>query len=318
MKKKWIWLYVFLLASMSALTACGGGDSAGDNSFLTIATGGQSGVYYPLGAAIGKLYEQELGAKSSIQATGASVENINLLDQDRAEMAIIMGDAATQAYEGLEPFEDKVESFQAVASLYPNFVQIVTTEESGIETMMDLKGKRVAIGAPNSGVELNARAILKAHGLSYEDFNEDFLSYAEAVDGMKNGTVDAAFVTSGLPNPSVTDLGTTKKVKVIPIEGKGMNKLQELYPYYSEATIPADTYGNKEEIQTASIMNLLVVQSDLDEETVYQWTQTLFENLEPIHRSHNAAKEIDFDTARENVPIPFHPGAEKYYEEAGQ
>lgn len=319
MKKKWMWFCIFLLASVSVLTACSGGegDSAGDGAFITIATGGQSGVYYPLGAAIGKLYEEELGAKSSIQATGASVENINLLDQDRAEMAIIMGDAATQAYEGIDPFEGEVNTFQAVASLYPNFVQIITTEGSGIESVADLKGKRVAVGAPNSGVELNARAILEAHGMSYEDFNEDFLSYAEAVDGIKNGNIDAAFVTSGLPNPSVTDLGTTHDVKVIPIEGDGMKQLQELYPYYSEATIPVDTYGNEEEISTASIMNLLVVQSDLEADVVYDWTKTLFENLDPIHNSHNAAKEITLETAKESVPIPFHPGAQKYYDEAG-
>ncbi|PTM58803.1 TAXI family TRAP transporter solute-binding subunit [Desmospora activa] len=318
MQKRWAWVCVLLLIVTPALAACSSDGGGGDKLFLTIAAGGQSGVYYPLGAALGKLYEQELDAQSSVQATGASVENINLLDKDRAELAIVMGDAATQAYEGADPFDGKVESFQAIASLYPNFVQIVTTEGSGIETVEDLKGKRVGVGAPNSGVELNARAILEAYDLSYDDFKEDFLSYAEAIDGIKNGTVDAAFVTSGLPNPSVTDLGTTKKVKVVPIEGKGMKKLQELYPYYAEGVIPKDTYGNKEEITTATIMNLLVVKKDMDEESVYQLTKTLFENLDPIHQSHHAAEEINLETAQESIPIPVHPGAEKYFKEIGK
>lgn len=309
--------FIFILTSILFLSACGGGSGAEDRLFLTIATGGQSGVYYPLGATLGKVYETELGAKTSVQATGASVENINLLDKKRAELAIIMGDAASQAYEGSDPFDKKIQSFVAVASLYPNFVQVITTEDTGIETIEDLKGKRVGVGAPNSGVELNARAILEAHDMSYEDFEEDYLSYSEAIDGIKNGTVDAAFVTSGIPNPAVTDLSTTHKVKVIPIEGKGMKKLKKLYPYYVENTIPKGTYGNKEDIPTASIMNLLVVQKDLEEETVYRLTKTLFENLKKVHNAHNAAKEIKLETAKESVPIPFHPGAETYFEEAG-
>ena len=301
------------------LAACGGG-STGDGAedlFVTIATGGQSGVYYPIGGALSKLYEEELGATSSVQATGASVENINLIDQGRAELAIIMGDAATQAFEGIEPFQHKVDSFSAVASLYPNFVQVVTTVDSGIEKMEDLKGKHVGVGAPNSGVELNARAVLEAYGLSYDDFNADYLSYSEAIDGMKNGTVDAAFVTSGLPNSTVTDLSTAQEVNVIPIEGEAMEKLKEMHPYYVENVIPAGTYTNKEDIPTASIMNILVASNELDEDTVFTLTKTLFDNIEVIHSSHNAAADITKDSAKDSVPIPFHPGAEKYFNEAG-
>lgn len=316
MKRKLSLLSVLLLMMVPVLTACGSGADK-DGLFVTIATGGQSGVYYPLGGALGKIYEKELKAKSTVQATGASVENINLMDKNRAELAIIMGDAATQAHKGTKPFDKKITSFKAVASLYPNFVQIITTDKAKIEKVEDLKGKRVGVGAPGSGVELNAQAILEAHNMSYDDFKQDFLSYSEAIDGIKNGTVDAAFVTSGLPNPSVTDLETTEKVKVIPIEGKGMKKLRELYPYYSENVIPKGTYGNDKDIKTASIMNLLVVNDKLDDETVYKLTKTMFENIDSVQKSHNAAKEITLETAKDNVPIPFHPGAEKYYKEAG-
>ena len=315
-----IWAPCFWLLCV----ACGGGAEGGQSAnndvedlFVTIATGGQSGVYYPIGGALSKLYEEALGATSSVQATGASVENINLIDQGRAELAIIMGDAATQAYEGIEPFQHKVDSFTAVASLYPNFVQVVTTVDSGIEKMEDLKGKHVGVGAPNSGVELNARAVLEAHGISYDDFKADYLSYSEAIDGMKNGTVDAAFVTSGLPNSTVTDLSTTHEVNVVPVEGEAMEKLKEMHPYYVENVIPADTYGNSEDIPTASIMNILVASNELDEDTVYTLTKTMFDNIDVIHSSHNAAAEITRETAKDFVPIPFHPGAEKYFNEEG-
>ena len=313
-----------VFASLFLFSACGsppgsggGGGEGGEGGdlFVTIATGGQSGVYYPVGGTLSGLYEEELGATTSVESTGASVDNINLLDSGRAEMALIQADAASQAYAGEGPFEEPIDSFSAVASLYPQYVQLITTAGTGIESVEDLEGKTVSVGAPNSGVELNAQAVTEAYGISYEDFDAQFLSYSETIDGMRNGNIDAGFFTSGLPNPSVTDLATSEEVSAVPIEGEGLANLQEGNDYYEENVIPADTYDNAEDVPTVSFANLLVVQNELDDETVYDLTSTMWENIDQIQQTNSTAEDITLDTAQDSVPIQFHPGAERYYSE---
>ncbi|MDO5032885.1 TAXI family TRAP transporter solute-binding subunit [Corynebacterium sp.] len=313
-----------LAAAALVLTGCsssGSEGSSGDGTvdFVTIATGGTSGPYYQIGAAMSQVLKDTLGADTSVQATGASVENIQLLTDGGAEVAFAMGDATRQAIEGTGPFEGKegISALTAITALYPNFVQIVTTEKSGITSVADLKGKRVGVGDQNSGVELNAQMILEAHDLSYDDIDEGFLSYADSIDQMKNGQIDAAFVTSGLPNSSVMDLATTEDVIIVPIEGEGMAKLREKYPFFNEDVIPGGTYDEAEDVPTASIMNQLLVSPDLSDDQVYEITKALFENLDAIQASHNAAKKITLDSVDEGLATELHPGARKYFEEQG-
>ncbi|MDO5494517.1 MAG: TAXI family TRAP transporter solute-binding subunit [bacterium] len=294
----------------------GGGDA--DIDFLTIAAGGTSGPYYQIGATISQVFQEGLGSDSSVQATGASVENVNLIADGGAELAFAMGDAVRQAMEGTGPFEgDSHPDLQAVTALYPNFVQIVTIADTGITSVNDLAGRRVGVGDINSGVELNAQMILEAHGMSYDDIEEDFLSYSEAIDQMKNGQVDAAFVTSGLPNAGVLDLATTNDVVIIPIEGEGMASLLELYPFFSENVVPGGLYDEEADVPTASIMNQLLITSDLSDDQVYEITKTFWENIDQIHASHNAAQEITLESITQGLVPELHPGAVRYYEEVG-
>ncbi|AKL93891.1 TRAP transporter solute receptor, TAXI family [Clostridium aceticum] len=319
-------LLVLLLAVALMMVGCGSQSPAGEgeqadrNMFITVATGATSGVYYPIGGAFSNIIEHELGYRSSVQSTGASVENINLLLNNRAELAITMADAVLQAYQGFGAFDGETpkEDLRGLMSLYPNYVQLVTTANSGINTFDDLRGKRVGVGAPNSGVELNARLMLEAHGMSYEDIRPDYLNYGEAIDQIRNGMIDAAFVTSGLPNSTIMDLATTHKIKIIPIEGEGMEYLKENYPFFTSNIIAAGTYDNEEDINTASIMNLMLVDKNLSEEVVYNITKGVFENLEIIHSSHSAAeRHIDLESVMEGMVVPLHPGAEKYFKEVG-
>ena len=203
--------------SLSVLAACGSSDNDGkssskgdgdglDTKMVTIATGGSSGPYNIIGTTLANEYSNEFGVNSKPQATGASVENINLIKEGKVEMAFVMSDVLTEAAEGTGNFNEKVENVQQIAALYPNFVQIVTTADSGIETIEDLVGKRIAVGDQNSGVEVNARNLLAGHGITYDDVKVDYLGYAEAADGLKSGNIDAAFLTSGLPNSSVLEL----------------------------------------------------------------------------------------------------------------
>lgn len=316
---------VFRLGGLGALgatvlTACGGppgskSDDKKDKLFLTIATGGQSGVYYPVGSAMSSIFKKELDAKASVESTGASVDNINLLNKEKAELAIIQADAASQAYAGDKPFDKKIKSFTAVANLYPQFVQIVALKSSAIKSVKDLKGKRVSVGAPNSGVELNARAVVKAYGLSYDDFKKRNLSYSETVDGMQNGTVDAGFFTSGIPNPSVKEVMQQKKIVPVPIDGDGAEKLKSENDYFHSDKIPADMYQNSDDVPTLTFANLLVMSDKVDKDEGYKITKTLWDNIKKVHESNKAAKDITLKTAQDAVPIPFHPGAKKYYEE---
>lgn len=329
-------LLILLLALAMVLAACGGGtdeatapaDENGEETasavdpdlFITVATGPTSGIYYPIGGAFSSVIQNDLGFRSSAQSTGASVENVNLLLNNQAEMAIAMADAVTQAYEAFGAFEDQEpkEELRGMMSLYPNYVQLVSMANSGIESFYDLEGKRVGIGAPNSGVELNARLMFEAHGMTYEDINEDYLDYGEAVDQMRNGMIDAAFVTSGIPNATVMDLGTTNDIRIIPIEGEGMAYLEEHYPFFVPQIIPAGTYDNEEDINTATIMNLMLVHHDLPDDAVYEMTKGIFENIATIHSAHNAAeRHINIDSVMDGMIVPLHPGAERYYQEVG-
>ncbi|MDO5633407.1 MAG: TAXI family TRAP transporter solute-binding subunit [Micrococcus sp.] len=321
-----------LAAGALVLTACGddsngnGGTTAADNGstevgsestdFITIATGGSSGVYYQVGATLADVLRDELDSDANVQATGASAENINLLSDGRAELAFTMGDANAQALEGIGPFEnDARDNLMAIAALYPNTVQIVATTASGVQSVSDLAGKRVAVGDVGSGVEMNAKTVLNAYDLTYDDLNADFLSYAEAADGMSNGHIDAAFVTSGVPNPSLTELGTNTDFIIVPIDGDGRDTLISDNDYFTEDAIPGGTYQQDEDVETVGVVNHLMISSELSEDAGYDITKAFFENLDRIHNSHAAAKEITLEDAATGLTVPLHPGAKKYLEE---
>lgn len=336
-KKNFKKVLMLLLVLMLVITGCGSdqssnaSDNATENSdasgsldrsqyFITVATGPTSGLYYPIGGAFSSVFQNKLGYKSSAQSTGASVENINLILNGDAELAITMADSVAQAYGAFGAFEGKepASDLRAIMGLYPNYVQLVTTDKTGITSFEDLKGKRVGVGAPNSGVELNARMMYEAHGMTYEDSEVDYLNYGEAIDQMKNNLVDAVFVTSGIPNATVMELGTVANIVVVPIEGEGLENLISKYPFFVEATIPADVYGTATDVQTATVRNLLLVSKDLPDEVVYDLTKGIFDNIDDIKASHaTAEKHISLENALIGVDIPIHDGALQYYEEQG-
>jgi TRAP transporter TAXI family solute receptor len=337
-RKKLFSLILAVLMMMSVLTACGGsGNSADgeeasgskDESYISIATGGTGGTYYPLGGAMATvLNNADIGIQANAQSTGASIENVELIHNGDAEIAFIQNDVAYYAFNGEEFFDaDKqVEGSEATAGVYddlrgiccvyPEVVHIIASDDSGIKTVEDLKGKRVAVGAPGSSTEVNGRQIVEAYGLSYDDFSKtDYLSFAESADQIKNGQIDAAFATTGVPTSSITELATTYDVHFLPVD---INKLSQ-YPYYSEMEIPQDAYkGMTEPVKTVAVKAMLVVNESMSEETVYNITKALFENLDTIADAHARGKDLQLDTALEGMSIEVHPGAQKYYDEQGK
>ena len=330
-----------LIAALAVMTAAcgGGGGNAGSGGsgapkketkvdrskeFVTVLTGPTSGIYFPIGGAFSKVIG-EMGYKTSATATGATGENINAILTGKGELAIAMSDSVIQAVEGFGAYEGKPKAtdLRAMMGLWPNVVQIVTTEDSGIKTFADIKGKRVGVGAPNSGVELNARMIFEANGMTYDDAKVDYLSYGEAIDQMKNGQCDVAFVTSGLGNATIKELGTSKKIVFVPVDGEALKKLTAKYPFYVEWKIPKETYGTDADTVTAAVMNIMLVSKNLSDEVVYDLLGGIYSDkgLETIGASHATAKrEIKLDTALRGITgtsVKLHPGAEKFYKDKG-
>ena len=321
-------LAVILIVSLVGGCSSGGDDTNGDtgtkpeNIFISIATGGTGGTYYPLGGAIAKIFNENVeGVTANAQSTGASVENINLISQGEAEVGFVQNDVTYYAWTGTETFQDKekVTNIRGMAMLYPEVIQIIVTKDSGIKSVEDLKGKKVAVGAPGSGTEVNARQILAEYGITYDDLGKaDYLSFNEASDQLKNEQIDAAFVTAAIPTSAVTEVTQTADIVVVSLDKDKLESLKEKYPFYTEVTIPKDSYKNQtEDVIAAAVMAMLIVPEDLDEDLVYNMTKSIFENRQVIIDTHDKGNDIKLETALEGMPIDLHPGAEKYYVEQG-
>ncbi|SDL62044.1 TAXI family TRAP transporter solute-binding subunit [Pseudomonas indica] len=307
-----------LLAAAAAFTASTAAVAA--PTFINILTGGTSGVYYPIGVGLSQIYSNGIeGSKTSVQATKASVENLNLLQAGRGELALALGDSVADAWNGVEDagFKAPLKKLLAIGSTYPNYIQIVASKESGIKTLADLKGKRISVGAPKSGTELNARAIFKAAGLSYEDMGKvEFLPYAESVELIKNRQLDATLQSSGLGMAAIRDLAATMPISFVAIPQDVVGKIDNAA--YQAAVIPARTYdGQEEDVPTVAIQNILVTHEGVSDDVAYKMTKLMFDNLDRLATSHSAAKDIKLEAATQNLPIPLHPGAERFYKEAG-
>lgn len=287
--------------------------------FINVLTGGTSGVYYPLGVALSEIYGKNIeGVRTQVQSTKASVENLNLLQQGKGEIGFALGDSVKAAAEGDAEagFAKPLDKLRAIAAIYPNYVQIVASKESGVNSFEDLKGKSLSVGAPKSGTELNARAIFGALGMSYEDLAQtEYLPFGESVELIKNRQLDATLQSAGLGVASIKDLAASLPITVVAVPAAVAEKLGA--PFQA-ATIPAGTYeGQTEDVPTLAITNILVTRSDLSDEQAYQMTKQLFEHLDDMVAAHNAAKGITLENANKGLPIPLHPGAERYYKEKG-
>src|SRR5690625_2419633 len=329
MKKNWLLSIGLLLVLSLFLVACsdsgdeetagdddGSEDAGGDNpDYISFLTGGTSGTYYPLGGAIAKVILDETGIQADAVSSNASADNIMALHDGEAEIAFTQTDVAADAAEGINAFDESIESVLGLGSLYPETIQIVTVEDSGIETVEDLAGKKVSVGAPGSGTYINAEQILEVHGMTMDDIDAQNLDFGESAGGIKDGNIDAAFITAGTPTGAVEELQASADVYVLPIEQDKADELIEQYPYYAADTIPEGTYGLEEDINTVAVLAMVVVTDDLSEDVVYDITQALYENTDSI--AHAKSEFISLDNALDGIGLDLHPGAKKYFEEEG-
>ncbi|NLY50486.1 MAG: TAXI family TRAP transporter solute-binding subunit [Firmicutes bacterium] len=332
--KRILTLGVLLLVVALVAAGCGGGGGqqqqpqqgseqpapAAQEQKMVLATGGAAGTYYPLGGGMASIWNSKLqGYNVTAQATGASVENLRLVEQKEVELALTQNDIAEYAHKGIEAFEGQaITSSVGIATLYPEVIQIIVPKESPIKSITDLKGRKVSVGAPGSGNEANARQILDVFGLSYKDIEPFYLSYAESADQFKDNHIDVIMLTTGAPNAGIQDVATVKAIRVLPFTEEEVKKIQEKYPFFSTFTLPANTYtGQTEDVLTIAVQACFFGHKDLPEDVVYDLTKTLWENKDELARINAKAEYMDPDDPVKGITVPIHPGALKYYKEAG-
>lgn len=303
-----------------ALAALGlAGTAFAGQTYLSIATGGTAGTYYPIGGAIAAAVTKGSGIQATAETGNASVANVNLVANNEIEVAFVQNDIVFWAYNGQIMFEKKpLKNVRTIAALYPEHMQLITAKQSGVTKFTDLKGKRVGIGAPGSGVEGDVRAIFSTYGMTYDDMRVDYLDFAATSSRFKDDQIDAGFVVAGYPTASIMDLATTKDISLVSFDDETLKKLSEAHPYFVAGEIPGGTYrGIDQPTKTPAVMALLVTHADVPEEIIYDFTKAMFENIEDVRLSHAQGRAIDLSSALDGLTAPLHPGAAKYYTEKG-
>ncbi|NWG02367.1 MAG: TAXI family TRAP transporter solute-binding subunit [Syntrophaceae bacterium] len=289
--------------------------------FVTIASGWVTGVYFPLAGAISRIvYEKVPDLKVTVESSGASVANAKLIALGDADFAILQNDIAFYAYKGVKPMFDKaVTNIRGVASLYPEHCQIHARKDSKIVSVKDLKGKRVSVGPLGSGTEQNAIQILEVYGLKFEDLGKvERLTATESADFLKDNRIDAAFYTVGVGASAIVDPALMIETVIVPIDGSQADALVKKYPFYAKDKVPGGIYkGVDKDVPTVAVLAILVAKAELEEEVVYKITKAMYENIKSIETAHAKGKEVKLEKALEGMPIPIHPGAEKFFKEKG-
>ncbi|MDL2297613.1 TAXI family TRAP transporter solute-binding subunit [Synergistaceae bacterium OttesenSCG-928-D05] len=289
-------------------------------SYMSIATGGTSGTYYPIGGAIASAVTKAGKIQCTAETGNASVANTNLIATKGIEIAMVQNDITYWAVNGELMFQGKpLRNVRTVAALYPEHVHVVITKESGVKSIDDLKGKRVGVGAPGSGVEGDVQAIFKVAGLTYNDLRKaDFLDFAATASRFKDNQIDAGFVVAGYPVAAIMDLTTTKDVALLNFSDDFLAKLNKTYPFLVKSIIPGKTYrGIDTDTATPAVMAILITYDEVPEADVYNFTKAMFDNIADVHAAHAKGKEITLEGALSGLTAPLHIGAEKYFKEIG-
>jgi TRAP transporter TAXI family solute receptor len=322
--KKALVIFLACLMVVSLLAGCGGSQKsdtkapAAKPTQMILATGGTAGTYYPLGGAMAQIFNKNANVNVTAQATGASIENLRLVNKKDAELAMVQSDMMDYAFNGKEAFKEKLTNISGIAILYPEVIQVVVRSDSGIKTIADLKDKKVGVGAPGSGTEANFRQLLDAYDMDIKSVKAQFLSFSESSDQFKDKHIDAFIVTAGIPNSAIMDIATQHSISIINIPDDVLAKLTKKYTFLAPVTIPTNTYkGQAQPVKTVAVMASLIVNSQVSETDVYNITKALFDKQPDLASAHAKGKELSLQTATKGMSIPLHPGAAKYYKEKG-
>lgn len=312
---------LWLVAGLVCLLVLGLGSSLyATDVRLAIGTASTGGTWYPLGGGVANMINTYVkGYNASAHPSGSSIENIRAIVKKQDALALSMPDTAFHAYHGLEAFAGKpAKELRGLMSTFPIDIQFYVLAKGPIMTVKDLKGKKVAVGAPGSGTEAMARYVLKAYGLTYDDINEQFLSATETAEAIKDGNIDVGIVTLGTPAPALMDLCTQRDIRFLDIEPGIAEKINKTFPAYYPRTIPAGTYkGQDKPHHTLSWMGLFLVHKDMSEQLAYDILKAVFTNKGDLDKIHAQFKQITIENAVKGMSVPWHPGAEKFFKEKG-
>ncbi|HLV12453.1 MAG TPA: TAXI family TRAP transporter solute-binding subunit [Trueperaceae bacterium] len=295
---------------------------AGAQVPLSIATGGTGGVYYPVGGGYAQIIDQYVdGYTATVEATNASVDNVAFISRGDADIALALADTVLAAYEGTGNFGPggdlpRLPNLRAITVAYTNAVHVIVRADSPIQSLQDLRGRRVSVGAPGSGTEVSANTILEAVGITYDDFTVQRLGANETADALRDGAIDAGFWSGGMPTGAVMSLAETHDIRLLPISDEELELIRAADPTLIRYTFPADGYRGVGETPSIGTPNLIIVAAEMDEELAYQFTKALFEHIDVVRNIHPSANETTPESALDS-PIPLHPGAIRYLEEIG-
>ncbi|MBE3518961.1 MAG: TAXI family TRAP transporter solute-binding subunit [Firmicutes bacterium] len=303
---------VGLLIVSFVLSACG---SSGPKR-MTIATASMGGAYYPIGTGIAEIVSKNVkGVTMTAEVTGGAVENCRLVGNREADLGITNANTAYFAYKGMEPYKEKYD-IRALGSLHSTILHIIVLDKSPIRTVNDLRGKRIAVGPAGGGSIPIFTDLLSVYGMTLDDVKPSYLSYEDGMMALKDGNVDAALAAAGYPTSAVMQLTTTDKVRFVEIDPAKFDELIAKCPYYSKVTVPAETYKMDTDAVAIGVSNVLIVNAKMDDETAYKLTRAIYDNLAALSQYHASIKQVTLQSAAQS-PIPFHPGAEKYFREKG-
>lgn len=320
--KKWIVGVLLLVLTLAFMLPTGPADAA-KRRYVSIAAGWVTGAYFPMAGAISRIAWKHLkdeGIKVTAESSGASVANAKLIGQGDTDFAILQNDIASYAHNGKKGmFDSPIKNLLGVCTLFPEHVQLVARKDSGIKSVADLKGKKVAIGPVGSGTAENAKQILEAWGLSVSDLAKgEQLTASQSADYIKDGRLDAAFFTVAVGAAVIMDTALIVDSNIVPIEGANVDKLIKKYPFYAKQVVPGGLYkGNDKDVNTVSVMAMLSARADLEADIVYAIVNAMYSDLEQLRKAHDKFKGIKMENGLVGMGIPLHPGADKYFKEKG-